>query len=77
MACAMSRMWTSGRHGEPSLIILISRVVQASPARLLRTTSNRMYGLAPNAVALRRKTGEKLASAIAFTSRSTSTLQCA
>src|SRR6516164_3849795 len=54
-----------------------SLVVHASPARLLRTISNRMRGLAPNAVALRRNTGEKSVSANAPTSRSTRTLHAA
>src|ERR1044072_4234208 len=70
----MSSTWTSGRHGVPSLVILISLVIQANPERLLRTMSNRMRGLAPKAVALRRNTGEKRASASSPTSRSTSTL---
>jgi hypothetical protein len=39
-------------HGVPSLVILISRVVQANPARLLSTMSNRIRGLAPNTVSL-------------------------
>ena len=39
--------------------------------------SKRIRGLAPNAVALRRKVGEKLSSASAETSRSTSALHAA
>jgi hypothetical protein len=39
--------------------------------------SNRIRGLAPNAVAFRKKTGEKWVSASAPTSRSTSTLHLA
>ena len=77
IAWQMSSMWTSGRHGVPSLVILISLVVEANPARLFRTMSNRIRGLAPNAVALRKNTGEKLVSASAPTSRSTSTLHLA
>src|SRR6516162_2004372 len=46
-AWQISSMWTSGRQGVPSLVILISLVVQANPARLLRTMSNRMRGLTP------------------------------
>src|SRR6516165_1456045 len=76
-AWQMSSIWTSGRQGVPSLVILISLLVQANPARLLRTMSNRMRGLAPKAVALRKKTGEKWASASAPTSRSTNTLHLA
>ena len=67
-ACArsprqMSSTWTIGRQGVPSLSIRISFVVQASPQRLLRTTSKRIRGDAPQAVALRRNVGEKPSSA--------------
>ena len=75
MALPMSIACTSGRHGEPSLVMAISRVVNASPDRLLSTMSKRMRGEAPNAVALRRNVGEKLSSASRPTSRSTSPLQ--
>ena len=71
----MSSACTSGRHGEPSLVMAISFVVHASPERLFRTMSKRMRGDAPKAVALRMNVGEKLSSARADTSRSTSPLQ--
>ena len=35
-------------------------LVQANPARLFNTTSNRIRGDGPNAVALRRNVGEKV-----------------
>src|ERR1044071_5112764 len=41
MDLAMSSPCTSGRHGVPSLFIAIFLVVQASPARLFSTMSNR------------------------------------
>src|SRR5947207_9454869 len=77
MALAMSRACTSGRHGVPSLVILILPVVHATPARLFITRSKRIRGDAPNAVALRRNVGEKSSSAMAPTSRSTNVLQTA
>ena len=77
MAFAMSRAWTSGRHGEPSEIILICLVVQARPIRLLSTMSKRWRGLAPKAVALRMKVGMKSSLAIGVTSRSTMALHSA
>ena len=55
----------------------ISWVVQAMPARLLSTMSNRMRGEAPKAVALRRKVGVKSGAASIDTSRSTRTLHSA
>ena len=61
----MSRACTSGRHGDPSLVIAIRLVVQARPDRLFSTMSKRIRGLAPNAVAFRRKVGEKSSSAMA------------
>src|SRR5437868_15441984 len=70
-------MWTSGRQGEPSEIILISPVVQAIPIRLLSTMSNRIRGLAPNAVAFRRNVGWNVSPAMAPTSRSTRVLHTA
>src|SRR5215467_649847 len=73
----MSRMCTIGRHGVPSLVIAIFFVVHAKPARLLRTTSKRILGDAPKAVALRRNVGQNSASASAPTSRSTKTLHLA
>src|SRR5215510_2613845 len=73
----MSSTWTRGRHGVPSLVSLISLVVQARPARLFNTRSNRILGERPYAVALRRKVGEKSSSARADRSRSTSTLHFA
>src|SRR5215203_1313575 len=52
-------------------------VVQARPDRLFKTMSKRIRGEAPNAVALRRKVGEKLSSAIRVKSRSTRVLHSA
>ena len=77
MAWLMSRMWTNGRHGLPSLSMRMTFSVQACPARSLTTRSKRWRGEAPKAVALRRKVGEKSSSAMAATSRSTRTLHLA
>ena len=60
IAWLISRMWTNGRHGRPSLSIRITFSVQAWPARSLTTRSKRIRGDAPKAVALRRNVGEKL-----------------
>src|SRR5271165_6186489 len=77
MASQMSATCTSGRQGVPSLVILICLVVQANPARLLSTISNRKRGDGPKAVAFRRHVGEKSSSAMATRARSTSTLHLA
>src|SRR5262249_50878609 len=71
----MSSTWTSGRHGVPSLVIRISFVVQARPARLFSTMSNRIRGDAPYAVALRMYVGAKSLFASFCKSLSTSVLQ--
>ena len=52
----MSRMWTIGRQGVPSLLMLTSPVVCAHATRLLRTTSQRRRGETPYAVAFRSDT---------------------
>ena len=70
----MSRACTSGRHGVPSESTRTSPVETAWPTRLFSTMSARSRGENPNAVALRRNTGEKESSAIAATSSSTRTL---
>src|SRR3989442_6384394 len=77
IAFAISKPCTNGRHGVPSLVILISRVVHARPAKLFSTISNLILGEAPYAVAFRRNVGEKLLSAIFLRSRSTNTLHSA
>ena len=77
IASVMSSACTSGRHGVPSFVRRIPPVVHASPARLFSTTSNRIRGEAPKAVALRRKVGEKSSSASAPTSSSTQVLEIA
>jgi hypothetical protein len=47
IARQMSCTCTSGRHGEPSLVIAMRLVVQASPLRLFSTMSKRIRGDAP------------------------------
>ena len=69
----MSRMWTIGRHGEPSLLSRTAPVVCAQAARLLRTTSHRSRGDTPYAVALRRATTVYDGPSSAAMSRSTRT----
>ena len=69
----MSRMCTSGRHGEPSLCSSTLPVVTACPTRLLTTMSARRRRDTPYAVALRRYTGENVSSASSLTSCSTRT----
>src|SRR3712207_3864321 len=71
----MSSTCTIGRHGEPSLVILIAPDVQAWPARLFSTRAKRLCGGGPYAVALRRMVGENSSSASVARSASTSTLQ--
>jgi (S)-2-hydroxyglutarate dehydrogenase len=61
----------------PSLVILISFVVHASPAKLFNTMSKRIRGDAPKAVAFRINVGEKSSSAIDCKSFSTSVLHSA
>ena len=69
----MSSMWTSGRHGVPSLLRNTSPVVTAYPTRLFTTRSPRSRGDTPNAVALRRYVGLKESSASAARSCSART----
>src|SRR6185437_13515750 len=62
-ARAMSWQCMSGRQGEPSDMIRISRVAIAQAKRLLTTRSVRNIGECPYAVAFRKYAGVKVSSA--------------
>ena len=72
-ASLMSRMWTSGRQGVPSLLMKTRPVVTAQPTRLFTTRSPRRRGETPYAVALRMYTGQKSGPASLRRSSSTKT----
>src|SRR2546428_3945722 len=74
IAAEMSRMWTMGRQGVPSLLIYTLPVVYAHATRSFKTTSSRRRGDAPYAVAFLKEVGLKCASANRAISRSTRTL---
>ena len=71
----MSSMCTIGRHGVPSLFRYTLPDVTAQATRLLSTTSKRMRGERPYAVAHRRNVGENELSARGDTSCSVRTFE--